>query len=250
MPAARKKDHRHAFTLVEALVAFAIIAISMALAFSAFSRMRDASREVSCLANLRSFGNATLAFAGDNGGLPGWNGLGPKEQEEGGTSYPDFGKWLIPKYLPETLYCPLATRKERELTSGFRYAGSAGLAQYYPKLKNIPAPLSRVVLAVECYGANFWSSTHLNMTMYGVSDANAKDDRMKSNEGSVRRSQYHGTSENRGLHLFFLDGHAALIRPTDGDWYQKPIYGDATNGGYFYDRNQFNSMKAGRLIVH
>ncbi len=243
-----ESDRSDGLSLVELLVVLAVIATLLMLFFPALGRMRDASREVVCMGNLRAYGSAVLTYAAENNGLPAWNGLGPGDQT-GGSTYPNFDSWLIPRYLAAKLRCPLMTNAEEKLTTGFRYGGSAALAQHYPRLKGIPAPAHRVVLALESYGSSFWSPTHLNMTMWGVSDANAKDERTRIHEGSVRRPQFHGTRENRGLNLLFLDGHAALVRPVKGDWYQKPTYGDATNGGDFYDRVQFGNMKNGKLEV-
>ncbi len=243
------QDYRSANTgisLVEVLVLVVIITILMVISVSVFSRMSNSAKEVKCLGNIREYGNALLTCIADNGGLPPWNGLGPGDQE-GGSTYPNFNGMLIPEYLPERLRCPLATGAERLLSSGFSYGGSAALAQHYPRLQGLPAPLHKVVLVSESYGSVFWSPTHLNMTMYGVSDANAKDDKMKIHEGSVRRPQYHGPATDRGLHLFFLDGHSALVRPSQGNWYQSPTYGDGINEGYFYDRVQFGKMKNGQI---
>ncbi|HWL53925.1 MAG TPA: prepilin-type N-terminal cleavage/methylation domain-containing protein [Chthoniobacteraceae bacterium] len=243
-----RPNRRSGMSLVEMLVVIAVVVALLALLFPALGRMREASKEVACLANLRNYGSALLTAISDHGGLPAWNGLGPGEQT-GGSTYPSYDVWLIPEYLPAKLRCPLASELEKKQALGFSYGASAGLAQFFPKLKAIPAPSHRVVLASETYGTSHWSSTQLNMAMWGVSDPNAKDERMKLHEGSVRRPQFHGTKARRGLNLFLLDGHAALVRPAGGDWYQPPTYGDATNGGYFYDRVQFGKIYRGTMKV-
>lgn len=242
------REWKSGLSLVEALVVIGVIVTLLALLFPAFGRMRDASKEAICLGNLRAYGSSLLSAIADHGGLPAWNGLGPREQTDGST-YPSFDLWLIPEYLPAKLRCPLATEAEKKLPAGFSYGASAGLAQFFHKLKGIPAPSHRVVLASETYGTTHWSPTQLNQAMWGVSDANAKDERMRLYEGSIRRPQFHGTKAERGLNLLMLDGHAALVQPPKSDWYQRPIYGDETNGGYFYDRVQFGKMYRGTLKV-
>lgn len=63
---------RRAFTLVELLVAIAIIAILAALLLPVFSRTKAQGRQTACLSNLRQFGFALQTYASDNdGGLVG-----------------------------------------------------------------------------------------------------------------------------------------------------------------------------------
>ena len=56
-----------AFTLVELLVAIAIIAILAALLLSVLGRAKASAQALSCRNNLRQWGQATLLFAADNG---------------------------------------------------------------------------------------------------------------------------------------------------------------------------------------
>jgi prepilin-type processing-associated H-X9-DG protein len=57
-----------AFTLVELLVVIGIIALLIAILLPALSRAMGASREVKCLANLRSIGQAAVLHAHDHKG--------------------------------------------------------------------------------------------------------------------------------------------------------------------------------------
>ncbi len=57
------------FTLVEILVVVALVSFLSALLLSAFSRVRSASRTVTCAANLRQIGMAGAMYANDNRGF-------------------------------------------------------------------------------------------------------------------------------------------------------------------------------------
>ena len=236
-----------AYTLTEVIAALAIILIISALVVPVATRARDASQAAACLGKLRSYGNAIMCYVADNGGsLPSWNGTD-------GSSAPQFGKWTAP-YLgyqpgaPSELRCPLFRDKTK---GGFFYSGNAALCIYYPRLKSIPAPSSRIVLAAEnCGRDSFYVPGHLNRTIWGNADGSADP----SNEGTARPPQCHTNNgkvnqAQRGLNMFFLDGHAALVAPTENDWSKTPTYGNATNGGIFFHSSQFSKMKTGALNV-
>ena len=64
MPAPR----RRAFTLVELLVVISIVAVLIALLLPVLSGARRKATQVACLSNLRQFGAALFAYAGENRG--------------------------------------------------------------------------------------------------------------------------------------------------------------------------------------
>ncbi len=234
------QQRMRAFSLPELLVALVVGVVLLTILFPAGREVYRASREAACANTLRGYGTAIFALIGDLGAYP-----------PAPIADINFSDTLTPTYLNEVPNCPLANAKERKEKKSFFYAGNAPLVFYFDKLKGIPVPAHRVVLAAEMYGrGGFNSPTHFNMTMWGTADAHSKDfDAMRTNEGKVRRPQYHGSSNNRGLNVFFLDGSMALVRPAEGDWRDPDTLGTAVNAGYFYERNQFRHMSEGKLQI-
>ena len=75
-----------AFTLVELLVAIAVIAILAAMVLSAFSRVRATTQAITCRNNLRQWGLATHSFATDHEDfLPRMVRLAATQPAKGGT---------------------------------------------------------------------------------------------------------------------------------------------------------------------
>ena len=64
----RASANGHGFTLLEILVAFAVIAILAAILVPAVKGARERAREAACLANLRQVGGLILLYATDSGG--------------------------------------------------------------------------------------------------------------------------------------------------------------------------------------
>lgn len=237
--------NRAAWTLAELLITIAVLAVLMAILLPVMGRVREKARTVECMTNLRSYGTAVMAFIADhNQSLP--DRTTPDLAVQNPLDYPGWVQPYVGKPLKE-LRCPLVNAQERDENRGFAYNGNGSLPDYYPRLTGIPVPPSRLVLAAEMYtwSGGFSDRGHFNRTIWG----NATGGANPADEGQKLRPQYHGSPAHRGLHLFFLDGHIKLVSAQDNDWAAGPTYGDATNGGYFYDRRQFDRMKRGKLIV-
>jgi prepilin-type N-terminal cleavage/methylation domain-containing protein len=95
------------FTLIELLVVIAIIALLMSILMPALAKVREQSRTIGCLGNLRQWGITCTMYAEANSGKL-WSGIAP-----------DY--WWWPFQLPEELrcwkenktwFCPTATKLE------------------------------------------------------------------------------------------------------------------------------------------
>jgi general secretion pathway protein G len=94
----------HAFTLVELLAVFAVVAILAALLLPVLGRMRESGNQAKCASNLRSLGGAAQLYVADHdGALP---------ISAGRTDAPDFAWsndwWMeeISPYLDEGMRWP------------------------------------------------------------------------------------------------------------------------------------------------
>lgn len=253
----RPRLHSHArqlgLTLTELLVAAAIIAFLCLISLPVISSMQSTANGVKCLGNLRNYGSAVLTFATENQGLPWWNGKGFPQSAELPSRRPLFEEWTRPylhKHFANRLRCPL--KKPDSPNYSYEYTGNSALCWYYPKLRDIPAPAHRVVLAMEFgdYNSFYWASP-MNTVMWGTPGGEFAGTPPASQIDQSRTVQYHGRKNRRGLHMFFLDGHAALIQPQGGNWRrgQTTTYADNHNDGILYDYNQFRDLKNGTLVV-
>ena len=84
-----------AFSLMELIIALAIIGVLLAILLPVFSKARGAARKISCVSNLRQAGVAALAYTGDHDGF-----LPPRNPYQG-LIVNDKG--IIKCYAPEPL---------------------------------------------------------------------------------------------------------------------------------------------------
>ncbi len=94
----RSAGRSKAFTLTEVLVVIAIISVLAVLLLGATNYSRASSANVRCISNLRSLGQASIAYAGDNNGkLP--------VPEAWGLPADELYWWrIIRPYLPQEEY--------------------------------------------------------------------------------------------------------------------------------------------------
>ncbi len=91
-------ERRGGFTLVELLVVVSIIALLIAILLPSLRRAREQAKEVMCLANLRSMGQAFTMYAEKFGGV--W----PPATDQYNTN-----RWPVPFYRGGILTAELAT---------------------------------------------------------------------------------------------------------------------------------------------
>lgn len=82
-------NRRSGFTIVELLVAIAVVSVLLALALPAIMRAREAARRMQCQNNLRQMGTALHAFESSHGSFP-----------PGDDGYQEFGHSWCTAVLP------------------------------------------------------------------------------------------------------------------------------------------------------
>lgn len=237
------------FSLLEILVGILILMALIAIILPFLNFATEKGKQITCLQNLRVFGTGCLTYIADNRGLPYWDGK-PGNQMGENSTFPNFYQWLVDGgYIPSgrTLRCSKASSEDYQRTYGMQYGGNSALCIYYnTNPLSIPFPTSRVVMAAENYSGNFNIAGHLNRTIWG-NDSAAVGPEVEGSAPQWPTPQYHGSSKNRGLNLFFMDGHTEFVTPVDNDWRLPPVYGANDNAGLIYDRDQIRRIKNGNL---
>jgi prepilin-type N-terminal cleavage/methylation domain-containing protein/prepilin-type processing-associated H-X9-DG protein len=114
-----RAKHRAGFTLLELLIAIAIIAILIALLFLAAARVRASAMRAACANNLRQIGQALVVYDHDYGRLPG------SEAHKGFSDLPSFRDALVRgrSCPPETFVCPTSRVEPSSYELNMNYAG-------------------------------------------------------------------------------------------------------------------------------
>lgn len=83
------------FTLVELLVVIGIIALMLSILLPALGKVRESSRQIKCLSNLRQLSLATVQYCNDNNGYyPGRAGQGAERNEQPGVDPANYSGWI------------------------------------------------------------------------------------------------------------------------------------------------------------
>jgi prepilin-type N-terminal cleavage/methylation domain-containing protein/prepilin-type processing-associated H-X9-DG protein len=169
-----QKPHKPGFTLVELLVAIAIIAIIMSLLFPALNAAREGANRVSCIANLKNLGVAALAYISEHDGtippaydsdargLAIWSkGAGGEQYWGWTTDYLPFSPktWENPPCIP-SLHCRAKQAKDaatmnKETIYGSNYGLNIWISRFsswglpWHRIVNLPVPQSKVLLAAD-----------------------------------------------------------------------------------------------------
>lgn len=192
-------DRRRGFTIVEVLVAVAIISLLVGILFPALNHARNVARAASCASNLREVGRFVAMYRVDRTMSDPWlfqNGSADYPHEGTSGSQPgNPAKALVGSYLdsPDILFCPIApVSVERYDPSG--ESGYWGTYVYhYPKVPAADEPLR-------------WARRHENE----IQDANAASDKllMMDSETLYWESEYgpRRTIGRNDYNALFLDG--------------------------------------------
>jgi prepilin-type N-terminal cleavage/methylation domain-containing protein len=90
----RHAQTRHAFTLVELLVAISIIGTLMSLLLPAVQNARESGRRITCTNNLGQLSKAFISYDGQHRVLPGWRNTHPAMRSGLRSSNPAFATVL------------------------------------------------------------------------------------------------------------------------------------------------------------
>jgi prepilin-type N-terminal cleavage/methylation domain-containing protein/prepilin-type processing-associated H-X9-DG protein len=188
-----------AFTLVELLVAIAVIAILAAMFLSAFSRTRATTLAITCRNNLRQWGLATQAFATDH------EDFFPKNGSSGGNSTGEGWYVDLPMELNLPTYHEMPWRTNANIDPG----NSIWICPSNARRSN-GNNLFHYCLNENVNGTG--SSNQVKMasirqptTMIWLFD----------NGGAAPVAQWnnvHSNLHSRGAQFLFIDGHVARFR--------------------------------------
>ena len=230
----------------------------MLIAIAGMSRARESAIDVKCLGNIRNYGSALMTYLADHRQLPYWNGNASEAVGNSGESrFPQFESWVRP-YLHQRfenrLRCPKVAEYRGTSHYTFNYTGNSGFCMTYRRVFDTPAPLHKLVIAAE-YGdfAHFYWDAPFNTVMWNTPGGDhGMYNGVPANRDTNDRPHFHGSGTNRGLHFFFADGHAALVRPQGGNWRMESgtaTYADGSNNGIVYDYRQLQRLKSGVLRI-
>ena len=195
-----------AFTLVELLVAIAIIAILAAMVLSALGRVKASAQAITCRNNLRQWGQATLLYVADNKDF-----LPPD-----GTSTPDDNDtnkgWYI--QLPEQMNLPRYHDMPWRTNWTIHPENSIWICPSNPRRCDASSKTNNLFHYCLNDHVNGTGTNSLRTRMGCIPKPSATVWLFDSkNLPAVGTWSYvHTNLHNKGAQFVFLDGHAARFR--------------------------------------
>jgi len=232
-----------AFTLIELLVVIVIIVILAALMFPAFSSVREKSRQVVCLSNLRQMGMAGLLYQKDYNRFPGaFEGIVRRQ----GVTKIDWKSATIADLTNGTLWPYLRNASVYACPTFRAKCGVPNIVWSYPLNAQLAYDVGGKVISPASVRApshllmfteeNWWKPDYVYGTLITCTINDGAWVPTIISDGT--QMDGFGTFHNGSVNAVFLDGHAERIdwhtkipnpNPAASDWVQQIIsyYGRA-----------------------
>jgi prepilin-type N-terminal cleavage/methylation domain-containing protein/prepilin-type processing-associated H-X9-DG protein len=195
-----------AFTLVELLVAIAIIAILGGLLLSALGRAKASAQALSCRNNLRQWGTATLLYVADNKDF-----LPPEGDSTPDDNCTNTGWYIqLPQQLNLTRYHDMPWRTNADADLGH----TIWICPSNPRRCNASSKTNNLF--------HYCLNDHVNGT--GTNNYRTRMGCIPKPSATVwlfdngklaavaQQNNVHSNLHNKGAQFVFLDGHAARFR--------------------------------------